>query len=241
VIEDNNFREVLDHGFVRLLNLSGPVRRADAQFDADDVDPAQAARRSFNQHEVERPREDDIRLNEYLIKNKHSTPIEAIETWWEMKLPIFVARQFVRHRTCTISEISARYAVLPEEWYLPKAEQVCSKAKSNKQGRGAEQHIDAEWFIEELRRSCESSYRQYCDAIAREIAPEVARSLLHVNHYTCWMWKQNLHNLFHFLSLRDHSHAQWESRQYAIAMIEILRQHLPELMDLYDKYRKAPK
>jgi thymidylate synthase (FAD) len=243
---------VLDHGYVKLLNLSGPIRRIMKdpnmgifddtnfrEFDADDVDPAQSARMSFNQRDPNRPRKDDFRLNEYLIKNHHSTPIEMIETWWEMKLPIFVARQFVRHRTTTINEVSARYTALSEEWYIPKPENVTVKSPSNKQGRGTEQHPDADAFCLMLNQECARSYQCYKTNLEAGIPPELARSFLHINHYTHWLWKQNLHNLFHFLSLRDHPHAQWESQQYAKAMTTILEQHLPNLMSLYAKYRRS--
>lgn len=258
-----NSLSVLDHGFVTLLNLSGPTRRTTADtctdfeewkkasigarsFDADDVDPAQSARMSFNQRDPNRERSSDLRLNSYLMKHHHTTPIEMIETWWEMKLPIFVARQFVRHRTVSINEVSARYTTLPEEWYIPEPANVGVKSASNKQGRtlcidGVDwDTAKAELFCRELNVTCKDAYAKYKWALENNIPPEVARSFLHVNHYTHWLWKQNLHNLFHFLALRDHSHAQWESQQYAKAMIEILRQHLPNLMNLYDEYRRLP-
>jgi thymidylate synthase (FAD) len=247
---------VLGRGYVKLLNLSGPTRRATDEFteqgesgyisgfnprpfDADDVDPAQSARMSFNQRDPDRPREDDLRLNEYLIKNDHSTPLEMIETWWEMKLPIFVARQFVRHRTATINEVSARYTTLPAEWYIPDADCVNEKSKSNKQGRSDIVSNSAESFRELLNNDCDEAYEHYQWTLEQGIAPELARSFLHINHYTHWLWKQDLHNLFHFLSLRDHPHAQWETQQYAKAMTQILEQHLPNLMELYSKYRRG--
>jgi thymidylate synthase (FAD) len=174
------------------------------------------------------------------MKNHHSTPIEMIETWWEMKLPIFVARQFVRHRTVSINEVSARYTTLPEEWYIPRPENVGIKAATNKQGRDLSiEQPSREWFIDQLDEMCAASYKRYTLALDHGIPPELARSFLHVNHYTCWLWKQNLHNLFHFLALRDHPHAQWESQQYAKAMTEILCQYLPNLMELYTKYRRG--
>ena len=250
-----NSLPVLDHGSVTLLNLSGPTRRTTNEtcttftqaklashntrpFDADDTDPAQSARMSFNQRDPDRDREADLKLNDYLMKNQHSTPIEMIETWWEMELPIFIARQFVRHRTATINEVSARYTTLPKKWYIPEPENVTQKSATNKQGRSLEQHPAAEYFIEQLGASCQESYARYVAALEDGIPPELARSFLHVNHYTHWLFKIDLHNLFHFLSLRDHHHAQWEAQQYAQAMIEILRQHLPNLLGLYDTYRR---
>jgi thymidylate synthase (FAD) len=230
--------KVLDHGFVRLLNISGPTRRADQPFDADDTDPANTARISFDQMNSGRSREQELRLCEYLVKNRHTTPLEMIEIWLEMKLPIFVARQFVRHRTATLNEVSGRYVQLPEEWYIPPLSVICGKAENAKQGRGTEQHSDAQWFQEQLHKDCNHSYKMYQLAIGKGIAPEVARLALHLNHYTHWVWKQDLHNMMHFLSLRDHSHAQWEAQQYAEAITALLCGVVPDLMKLYRKYRR---
>lgn len=246
---------VLDHGYVKLLNVAGPTRRlADSQpdsenaddiglvlrpFDADDTDPANAARMSFDQKDSGRTREDDLRLCDYLLRNNHTTPFEMVQVWLEMKLPIFVARQFVRHRTVSINEISARYVQLPAEWYIPPAEQIKGKAETAKQGRGGELRpgtIGA--FQHALHKDCAAAYYNYEQFLSAGVAPELARLFLHVNHYTKWLWRQDLHNLFHFLSLRDHSHAQWEAQQYAKAIDTLLRDALPNLMNLYDKYRR---
>ena len=229
--------KVLDHGFVRLHNLSGPTRRPDALFDADDTDPANSARMSFNQMDSGRLREEDLRLCNYLMKNRHTTPIEMIEVWIEMKMPIFVARQFVRHRTATINEVSGRYVQLPAEWYIPEV--VGGKAANKKQGQ--EDNLDT-WvqdeFEDRLNKLCEESYEFYQRSIEIGVAPEHARLSLHLNHYTHWLWKQDLHNLMHFLSLRDHPHAQIEAQAYAKAIAELLRQYLPNLMEMYDRHRK---
>lgn len=227
--------DVLDHGFVRLLNVAGPTRRTAALWDADDTDPANSARMSFGQRDSGRTREQDLNLVEYLLRNRHSTPIEMIETWWEMKLPIFVARQLVRHRTVSINEVSARYTTLPEEWYVPAAEQVCGKAATNKQGRGEPLGTEAAyWYRESLASACRTSYDRYEYALKQGIAPEVARNFLHVNHYTHWLWKQDLHNLFHMLRLRLHPHAQWETQQYAQAVLTLLRDALPDLVQIWE-------
>ena len=228
---------VLDHGFVILRNLSGPTRRTNAPFDADDIDPANTARISFDNLDVSRAREQDLALYDYLVRNKHNTPVEMIETWWEMKLPIFVARQFVRHRTATINEVSARYTILPEEWYIPKI--VGGKINSNKQGQEDNLPEDTQvWFKRILWDACNSSYDSYKEAIDSGVAPEHARLLLHVNHYTHWVWKQDLGNLMHFLSLRLHAHAQVEARILAQAMYDLLAQYLPKSMELFDNYRR---
>lgn len=228
---------VLDHGYVSLLNISGPTRRPDQPFDADDVDPANSARMSFDQRDTGRTKEQDMKLSAYLMRNHHNTPIEMIEIWLEMKLPIFVARQFVRHRTVSINEVSARYTALPREWYIPPLEQICTKAKSNKQGRSDIQHAQAEWFQMTLDKQCERSYYHYTSALDAGIAPELCRLFLHVNHYTKWLWKQDLHNMLHFISLRDHPHAQWEAQQYAQAIKLLLIEALPETMRLYEELR----
>lgn len=248
---------VLDHGFVTLHNISGPTRRQDVwsvfnddgdiqrslseshAFDADDTDPANTARMSFNQMNSGRTREQDLKLAEYLMKNKHTTPFEMIEVWLEMKMPIFVARQFVRHRTVSINEVSARYTTLPAEWYIPDA--VGGKAPNAKQGQAdnLDGAIDL-WFKLNLTDQCSKSYRMYRRAIELGVAPEHARMFLHLNHYTHWIWKQDLHNLMHFLSLRDHPHAQVEAQAYAKAIDGLIRQHLPHCMALYDTYRRMP-
>lgn len=229
--------ECLDHGFVKLRNISGPTRRVDQDFDASDVDPANAARMSFENMDSGRTENDDLKLSEYLMKNWHSTPFEMVEIWLEMKLPIFVARQFVRHRTVSINEVSGRYVTLPEEFYLPKI--VGGKAKDKKQGQedNLPEPLQHE-FRRRLFNQCDRSYAEYLEAIEMGVAPEHARLFLHLNHYTHWLWKQDLHNMLHFLSRRDHFHAQIEAQIYAEAIIMLLERHLPHSMGLYRQYRK---
>lgn len=229
--------KVLDHGYVELKNIAGPVRRQSKLFDADDRDPAIAARMSFNKAEVERTAEDDERLCRYLMKNWHTSPFEMIEIWLNMKLPIFVARQFVRHRTTSINEISGRYVQLPAEWYIPAV--VGGKAANAKQGQednlgNYEQYL----FKNALEAHCKKGYFSYESAIKMGVAPEHARMFLSLNHYTIWMWKQDLHNMMHFLSLRADAHAQVEAQAYARAIIDILRSVLPSSMALFDEYRR---
>ena len=229
--------DVLDHGFVALRNLSGPTRRLDQMFDASDIDPANSARMSFNNMDSGRSEEADLKLAAYLMKNKHSTPFEMIECWIEMKMPMFVARQFVRHRTATINEVSGRYVTLPDEWYIPEV--VGGKAPNAKQGQEDNLPIDAQnAFKSRLDAQCQQSYFHYTAAIADGVAPEHARLFLHMNHYTHWLWKQDLHNIMHFLSLRNHSHAQIEAQKYAHAIDKMLRVYLPHSMALYDAHRK---
>lgn len=244
----------LDFGFVKLLNISSAIPREYEyeefnpegtkegvdiveEFSTRDIDPAICARISFNNFEENRTEKQDLKLVEYLIKNHHNTPIEMTEIWLEMKLPIFVARQFVRHRTATINEVSARYATLPEDWYIPEV--VGGKATSNKQGQ--EDNLTdnlQEMFKQDLNSLCQEAYDLYKNYLEYGVAPEHARLFLHVNHYTHWIWKQNLHNLMHFLSLRLDSHAQIEARVYAQAIYDLIKQHLPKTIEFFDKYKR---
>lgn len=234
-VNEMNTIKVLDKGFVSLLNISGPVRRPDKQFDASSIDPAISARISFGNFNTDsnngRTREQDLKLVKYLIENSHSSPIEMIEIWLEMKLPIFVARQFVRHRTATINEISGRYVRLPEEWYIPEV--VGAKSADKKQGQdNSLDEAAQDWFKYVLNKQCYDSYLLYKMALSTNVAPEHARLLLHVNHYTHWVWKQDLHNMIHFLKLRLHKHAQVEAREYASAILELLRGAIPDIMEI---------
>lgn len=239
--------KVLDHGSVTLRNVSGPTRRqfdydvngcpTKRGFDADDTDPANAARMSFDQTDSGRAREEDLKLCRYLMKNRHTSPFEMVEVWLEMKMPIFVARQFVRHRTVSINEVSGRYVKLPAEWYIPDV--VGGKAASKKQGQEDNLGDDVQAAFKHMLDShCRAGYDSYELALQDGVAPEHARMLLSLNHYTHWLWKQDLHNLMHFLSLRDHSHAQIEAQAYAKAIDTLVRSVMPESMALYDEFRR---
>lgn len=254
MITENSPIAVLDHGFVALRNLAGPTRRVTytknpdtdqeetfyRAFDADDTDPANAARLSFGKLDMEgRDYEAEMKLTHYLMRNKHMTPFEMIVVWLEMKLPIFVARQFVRHGTARLNEVSGRYKELPAEWYIPHLADVVLQAKDKKQGgvladlSDVIQRQQAFMFRERLNGDCQRSYDSYRESIAAGIAMEQARLHLHVNHYTHWLWKQDLRNLFGFLVLRDHGHAQREAQHYARAITQLLDPHIPGLMNLY--------
>lgn len=228
---------VLDHGFVTLRNIAGPVRRPEARFDADDTDPSAAARMSFDQMDMLRTREADMKLADYLMRNLHTSPFEMVQVWLEMKLPIFVARQMVRHRTTRLNEVSGRYVTLPAEWYIPEV--VGGKAPNKKQGQedNLPEH-DQLLFKERLNEHCRDGYEAYLESMARGVAPEHARMLLSLNHYTHWLWNQDLHNLMHMLSLRDHPHAQIEAQRYAQAITQLLDDVLPETMALYRRLRR---
>ncbi len=228
--------EVLDHGYVELLNVAGPTRRPHQEFDAHDRDPANSARMSFGQN-GERTLEEDMRLAKYLMKNWHTSPFEQVQIWLQMKLPIFVARQFVRHRTARLNEISGRYVQLPAEWYIP--DHVGGKPDSNKQGQSPTlDSVTQAEFQSSLDDHCTEGYARYEAAIKSGVAAEHARMILALNHYTQWLWNQDLHNMMHLLSLRADSHAQIEAQAYAKAIEQLLTLVLPESMALYNEYRK---
>lgn len=257
----NRFTEnVLDaYGSITLLNAANAFPRDSAMFDAHDTDPALVARQSFNVFGEERAEALDLKLLEYLEKNMHTTPLEMTELWFSMKLPLFVADQFKRHRSAklleheeaipylygeasmyndpTINQASARYITLPREWYIPQA---VGAAPTNgaKQGQSGQVSIDTEdWYKNKLNTLCRKGYNNYVNAINSGVAPEHARLFLHVNHYTVWVWKQDLHNLMHFMMLRLNPHAQIEARAYALAMYNLMRRVLPKTMELFDTYR----
>jgi thymidylate synthase (FAD) len=244
---------VLDHGFVILRNIAGPTRRDEIctvvdkpggrvmvrHFDADDVDPAQAARLSFEQMDSVRTYEQDMKLNEYLLVNEHTSPFEMVQVWIEVKVPIFVDRQLVRHRTWRRNESSGRYIVLPGEWYVPSV--VGGKAPNKKQGQADNLPDEVQQlFKDSLDVACRNDYDRYLQFLEMGVAPEHARMFLHLNHYVHWLGNVDLHNLFHFLRLRAHSHAQIEARAYANAIVELLHPYLPGLMGLFDKHCRRP-
>ena len=233
---DRNRIDVLDHGFVILRNVAAQTRRLDQEFDANDIDPANAARMSFDAMDS-RPESDDLKLARYLMKNWHTSPFEMVQIWMEVKLPIFVARQFVRHRTARLNEISGRYVTLPAEWYIPEA--VGGKPADRKQGQDGNLPLEHQlWFQTRLGEQCAQSYRTYLEAIDRQVAAEHARLLLHLNHYTHWLWNQDLHNMMHLLALRVGSHAQVEAQAYAQAKLTLLERVLPHSIALFHEYRK---
>lgn len=259
--------DVLDKGYVALRNVSGPTRRAydpisgntagtdsfcfvdgtraagqygDIRpYDADDIDPAQAARMSFQQMDSARTYEQDMKLNRYLLANEHGTPFEMIQVWLEWKVPIFIDRQFVRHGTIRRNEESGRYSVLPADWYIPDV--VGAKASDKKQGQADTlRPAVQQWFRDALSGQCRKSYENYELALSEGVAPEHARMFLHVNHYVHYVTTVNLRNLFNFMRLRVHSHAQIEARRYGNAVVTLLREPLPGLMQLFDELVRKP-
>lgn len=230
IVETENYLklEVLDKGYVELLNVSGPTRRPFALFDANDRDPANCARISFNQKDT-RSYEDDHKLNKYLYNHRHTTPLEMIETWWEVKLPIFVARQLVRHRTVSINEVSRRYVDDTPEFYYPLGWRGRSITK--KQG-SSDLPFESVRSDESYEHSLDIALHTYNRMLYEGVAPEMARMVLPLSTYTKWVWKQDFHNLLHMLKLRSAPDAQWETQQYANAKITLLSKVLPDLMNI---------
>ena len=228
---------VLDHGFVRVIDYMG-----------DDGAVVQAARVSYGRGT--RQVSEDAGLIRYLMRHRHSTPFEMCEIKFHVKLPIFVARQWIRHRTANVNEYSARYSVLDREFYLPSPDQLCAQASSNRQGRGDPLGpADAARVLSLLKADAETAYAHY-EAMLNQredgspedperggLARELARINLSLNYYTQWYWKIDLHNLLHFLSLRAEGHAQYEIRVYAEAMLEVVKRWVPGVYAAFLEYR----
>ena len=218
---------ILDHGFIRVVDYMG-----------DDAAVVQAARVSYGTGT--RSVQDDAGLINYLMRHRHTTPFEMCEIKYHVKLPIFVARQWIRHRTASVNEYSARYSILESEYYLPAADQLGTQSRSNRQGRGAVlDGGEAERVLEHLRADAERCHAHYEEMLNEDesgrtldpdrtgLARELARINLTLSTYTQWYWKIDLHNLLHFLALRCDAHAQYEIRVYAEAMLETLERWMP--------------
>jgi thymidylate synthase (FAD) len=228
---------VLDHGFVRVIDYMG-----------DDAAVVQAARVSYGRG-TKKVRE-DAGLIRYLMRHRHTTPFEMCEIKYHVKLPIFVARQWIRHRTANVNEYSARYSILDNEFYIPKPEHLAAQSKANRQGRDAVlAGKEAERVFNLLKKDAELVYEHYMEMLNEGetgepldpersgLARELARMNLSLGFYTQWYWKTNLHNLMHFLSLRADAHAQYEIRVYADAMIDTLKRWCPISHDAFMEYR----
>ncbi|MGF1444703.1 MAG: FAD-dependent thymidylate synthase [Pikeienuella sp.] len=217
---------VLDHGFVRLVDYMG-----------DDAAVVQAARVSYGAGT--KSVRDDAGLIRYLMRHWHSTPFEMCEIKLHVKLPIFVARQWIRHRTASVNEISARYSVLYRQFYVPAPDAVAAQSTTNRQGRGAVlEGVEAERALMRLKEGALRAYDDY-EALLDEdgLARELARAVLPTSIYTQWYWKTNLHNLMHFLRLRADPHAQYEIRVYAEAICDIDRDWVPISWAAFEDYR----
>ncbi len=218
---------VLDHGFVRVVDYMG-----------DDGAIVQAARVSYGAGT--RHVSSDAGLIRYLMRHWHSTPFEMCEIKLHVKLPLFVARQWIRHRTANVNEYSARYSVLDREFYIPAPEHLAAQSTTNAQGRGdVLEGAEAARALEILKTDAARAYDSYETLLGGEqgLARELARMTLPANIYTQWYWKTDLHNLFHFLRLRADSHAQYEIRAYAETIHALVRDWVPEATRAFEDYR----
>lgn len=219
---------VLDHGFIRVIDYMG-----------NDAAVVQAARVSYGKGT--KKLSEDRGLIRYLLRNQHMTPFEMCEIKLHCKLPIFVARQWIRHRTANVNEYSARYSEIMDEFYVPEAEQIKLQSLTNKQGReGKIDTLTAESFRSACMRTNNEARELYHGA-ANEmgIAREISRINIPVSNYTQWYWKVDLRNLLGFLKLRVDSHAQYEIRVYAEAIEKILEGWVPLTMEAWDSYSKS--
>lgn len=221
--------DVLDHGFVRMVDSMG-----------SDLSIVRAARVSYDA--AWRAGEDDgsdAKLIRYLWRNQHTTPFESVEFQFEVMAPIFVFRQWHRHRTASINELSARYRELPEVYYLPEPENVGTQSASSKQARDVTGERRAERSVEiaELDQYCQEAFRRYRTLLTSGWPRELARMVLPLNTYSHMFWKVNLRNLFHFLTLRCDAHAQYEIRAYAEAMRDLIRPLVPVALSAWEEKR----
>lgn len=217
--------KVLNHGFVRLVDYMG-----------GDESIVQAARVSYGKGT--KTVSEDRTLIRYLMRHQHTTPFEMVEFKFHVKLPIFVARQWIRHRTANVNEYSGRYSIMPEEFYLPEESAIKYQSKSNKQGRDSDE-VPPEIrkrVLEILTSGQKSSFEGYQEMLDYDIARELARINLPLSLYTQWYWKIDLHNLFHFLKLRLDKYAQYEIRCYAEKMAEIVKEVVPIAYEAFEDY-----
>ena len=228
---------ILDHGFIRVIDYMG-----------DDTSIVQAARVSYGKGT--KKVSTDSGLIKYLMRHWHSTPFEMCEIKYHVKLPIFIARQWIRHRTANVNEYSARYSILDKEFYLPAVENLAAQSQSNRQGRGDVLSGDqAKKVLNLLKKDAEQTYDNYetmlnerydgsvIDEKQVGLARELARMNLTLNTYTQWYWKTDLLNLMNFLRLRADHHAQYEIRTYADAMLDTVKRWVPITYEAFLDYR----
>ena len=226
--------DVLDHGFIRVIDYMG-----------DDAAICQAARVSYGKGT--KSVQNDAGLIRYLMRHWHSTPFEMCEIKLHVKLPVFVARQWIRHRTANVNEYSARYSILDREFYIPEVDQLAAQSTINNQGRGAAlTGAESARVLEILKGDAGRAYDHYEEMIGevdqdggekQGLARELARMNLPANIYTQWYWKVDLHNLFHFLRLRADAHAQYEIRVYADAIARVVADWVPAAYSAFEDYR----
>lgn len=230
--------KVLDHGFIRVIDYMG-----------DDSAIVQAARVSYGKGTKQLNQ--DKGLINYLLRHYHTTPFEMCDIKFHIKLPIFIARQWIRHRTASVNEYSARYSILGNEFYLPEPQNIAPQSSTNKQCRESDSLPKevAEKVLNILEEDARNCYKHYTELMNTDeegnvidenntgIARELARMNLTLNYYTEWYWKINLHNLLHFLRLRADPHAQYEIRVYAEKMLDIVKAWVPFTYEAFEEYR----
>ena len=228
---------VLDHGFVRVVDYMG-----------DDTSIVQSARVSYGKGT--KKVSTDSGLIKYLMRHRHSTPFEMCEIKYHIKLPIFIARQWIRHRTANVNEYSARYSIMDKEFYVPERQHLAAQSTSNRQGRGdLINGKQADNILKILKEDAERNYQHYEEMLNEKydgsiiddkkqgLARELARMNLTLNSYTQWYWKTDLLNLLNFLALRADSHAQYEIREYANVMLNTVKKWVPTTYDAFIDYR----
>ena len=228
---------VLDHGFVRVVDYMG-----------DDTSIVQSARVSYGKGT--KKVSTDSGLIKYLMRHRHSTPFEMCEIKYHIKLPIFIARQWIRHRTANVNEYSARYSIMDKEFYVPEKENLAAQSTNNRQGRGELINgKQADYILKILKEDAERNYQHYEEMLNEKydgsiiddkkqgLARELARMNLTLNSYTQWYWKTDLLNLLNFLALRADSHAQFEIREYADVMLNTVKKWVPTTYDAFIDYR----
>lgn len=213
----------LNHGYVAL----------DAVF-GDDQTPAICARTSYRNGRKPRSKEDDARLTRYLVKHRHTTPLEFCQIRYYMKMPISVARQLIRHRTASVNEISLRYVKATREFYVPEIDRCKKQSTTNKQGSSDELVDDPEWVRRCFFAIGNEAFDVYEALVNEGLSLEIARNVLPLGTYTEWYFQQDLHNLLHLFRLRRHEHAQYETRVYADAMLSLVREIFPSVIDAWE-------
>jgi len=223
----------LDKGFVTLIDVM--PRLVPEETKTADFAIVQAARVSYGNGT--KSVNEDRGLIRYLLRHSHTTPYEMIEFKFHMKMPIFVARQAIRHRTANVNEYSGRYSVMKDEFYIPDLDNIRQQSKTNKQGGDQTMStMDAQGFLDVLNETCDKTYSTYQEYINKGVSREQSRIILPVNNYTEWYWKIDLHNLFHFLGLRCDKHAQMEIRVFADAILKLIEPIVPLAVEAWNDY-----
>ena len=226
VQSDEKYRVIHNCGFVGVVDVMGSDRSI-----------VRAARVSYG--EGTKKVQDDRNLIRYLMRHRHTTPFEMCEIVFHLKMPIFIARQWVRHRTASINEYSARYSVMTDEFYVPEIDYLKKQSKTNNQGSDGDitQNL-REIILVKLKKIFDETYKEYDDFLTLDLSRELSRMILPVSNYTEMYWKMNLHNLFHFLKLRTDSHAQQEIQDYANAVLDLAKPYFPIAFEAWEDYVK---